>query len=129
MRKYHLLKKVINYENIDLPLRTLKTKVPYRLGRAKILGYKNTPEYVSYISSTSKGGISARPTKKGRKPMNQCRKYSRDISHKNIIINKIKKNRKNLILVGAYCIKKDKKRVYYEVLFKDKNYLLNNLNL
>lgn len=121
MRGTKILNRILKCDSLNILKKTVKTKSPLKWGRAKTLGYKNVPGYVSYTCSAAKGGISARPTKKGRKPQNLCRKYSRDISHEQVAVNKVLKHRKNLVLMGSYVIKKDKTRIYYEVLCRDKN--------
>lgn len=129
MKSLKVLKEFLDYDHVKISPKTIKTRGPYKLARARTLGYKNTPEFVSYVSSIKKGGIDARPTKKGRKPMNQCRKYSRDISHKQRVVDKVSRNKSNLKLVGVYLIKKDKVRKYYELIYKVRKPTIGNLKL
>ena len=116
MRSKTVLKKILNYKNIKLPTKSHKTKAPLKLVRAQSLGYKNKPDFQSYTLSIKKGNPNLIQTKKGRKPVNQCKKISRDISKKKILLERFSKLHKNLKIIGAYILKKDKNRIYYQVI-------------
>lgn len=119
MRNTKILQSYFDLENIELPQKTLKLETPMKPHRAKIFGYKNSPQYTVLLSNIRKGGIEPLIPKKGRAPTNNYRKFSRDISLKRILKEKIMKKHPNMDFVCMYLLKVDKYRRWYQIILKN----------
>lgn len=128
MRSLKLYRKLLIPEYLPLPTKLTKLENPIKPHRARTLGYKNIPAYTVYIGSINKGGTEPQIPRKGRSPVNLVRKYSRDISLKDILVNKILKKHRNMTFVGAYILKVDKYKKYYQIILKNTALLTNKVN-
>jgi ribosomal protein L15E len=117
MRTLKLLQRYAEYKN--LPKKTVNLQRSMRPRRSKTLGYKNAPGFVLYLANIRKGGIEPNIPRKGRKPSNIYKKYSRKLSLKQILQNRIKKKHKNLRFIGSYYIGQNKYNTWYEMFFID----------
>ena len=119
MRKFQILKDSLDLTEISLKDKTTKLDTPLKPWRAKIFGYKNTPAYTVLVASIKKGGIEIQIPRKGRKPVNQIKRFSRRISLQNILLAKLQKKYANMKILTSYLLKTDKYRRWYEVILQN----------
>ena len=117
MRTLKTLEKFAEYR--DLPKKVVNLETSLRPRKSKTLGYKNAPGFVLYLANIRKGGIQPNIPRKGRKPSNIYKKYSRKLSLKQILENRIIRKHRNLRFIGSYYIGENKYSTWYELFFID----------
>ena len=122
--------KILNLENkIDfnqlvksLPNKPIiRVSNPFKPFKSRSYGYKKIPGYVVIIGKIKKGGIEPQIPSRGRTPSKIYRKYSRDISHYDILVAKILKKYKPMHLVNGYYLGETHSHIWYEIILKDPN--------
>ena len=101
-------------------------KKPYCPYKARMYGYRALKNnFLITISRIKKGGIECRSKARGRTPSKIYPRFSRNISLRNILSNRLEKKYKNTQLYVTYYLCQDGQYKYFQSLHK----IINKKNL
>lgn len=100
--------------------RIFRVERPFRLNRARAIGYKAKQGYVVVVVRASKGGMKLQRPRSGRRPKHLGSKLiSGQASKYDIAVKRVMKAYRNLKLLGGYYLAEDGRYVWYELVLVD----------
>ena len=121
-RKIKLLDQQIKKTNLPVVLHKksiTRYANPISPFKSRMLGYKAGPAYFCVIGSIKKGGIEPQVPARGRTPSNIYKRFSRNISKKQILAQRIRKLYKPCKVLGGYFLCETGSRKWFEYVLKD----------
>jgi len=99
----------------------VKIERPTRLDRARSLGYKAKQGYVIVRAKLSRSGKRIKRPTSGRRPKHLgVLKIKPKVNYRKTAINRVKEKYPNMKALNAYYVYKDGKKIWYEVILKEK---------
>lgn len=100
--------------------RVFRVERPFRLNRARAIGYRAKQGYVVLVVKTSKGGMKIQRPRSGRRQRHiGSRLISGQASKYDIAVKRAAGEYRNLKLLGGYYLAEDGKHVWYELIMVD----------
>jgi large subunit ribosomal protein L15e len=109
-----------------------RISTPSKLARARALGYKAKPGFVTVRVKVNRGGLHKAKIMGGRRPKRYgYNKLTHGKSEKWIAEERAQNRYPNLVLLNSYYLAEDGKHKFYEVMFVDPTHpsILNDKNL